>query len=90
MIITVQKVKISDWISSGKSSSHIMVLAASGFDLGLVFVKICSSLRENERNGLRELVAAPSVYDQVEVLPLHQKKENRSTDTANHTTQNAL
>ena len=34
--------------------------------------------------------APPSLYDQVEVLPLHQKKENRSTDTANHTTQNTL
>ena len=90
-----------------------MVLAASGFNLGLVFVTSCiltgmqedwftSSSWQNlprftfvasciliNRNT-RKLVAPPSVYEQLEVLPLHQKKENRSRDTANHTTQNTL
>ena len=40
----------------------------------------------------RNFTRAASVYDQVEPLPLHQKKGNRSADTANHAhkTQNPL
>ena len=31
---------MSDWVSLGKSK-HVMVLAASGFNLGLIFLTSC-------------------------------------------------
>ena len=58
----------------------VWVLAKVSY-LGLVFVT--SFILTNTREALRA-AAAPLVYDQVEPLPLHQKKENRSAHTANH------
>ena len=57
----------------------VWFLAVSESYLGLVFVT--RFIYTNGREALRRVAL---VYDQVEPLPLHQKKENSSTDTANH------
>ena len=59
----------------------VWVLAKVSY-LGLVFVT--RFIYTNRREALRRGAHPPLVYDQVEPLPLHQKKENSSADTANH------